>query len=66
MAYADRDVAGSRVVAIVMVAVILAAVGYAFVTGLAYQYVKKVQDNLETFDITEPPPPPLRGFCTTT
>ena len=58
MAYADRDVAGSRVVAIVVVSIILAAVGYAFVTGLAYQYVKKVSEKLNTFDVEEPPPPP--------
>lgn len=58
MAYADRDVAGSRIVAIVVVSVIVAALGYAFVTGLAYQYVKKVSEKLNTFDVTEPPPPP--------
>ena len=32
--------------------------GYAFVTGLAYQYVKKAQEKLNTFDVEEPPPPP--------
>jgi len=58
MAYADRNTSGSRAVAIVMVAIILAAVGYVFVTGLAYRYVKKVQDDLKTFDLNEPPPPP--------
>lgn len=58
MAYADREVAGSRIVAIVVVSIILAAVGYAFVTGLAYQYVKKVSEKLNTFDVNEPPPPP--------
>ncbi|MFZ5747429.1 MAG: energy transducer TonB [Pseudomonadota bacterium] len=58
MAYADRDVSGSRVVAIVLVAIIVAGLGYAFVTGLAYQYIKKAQENLKTFDIEEPPPPP--------
>lgn len=58
MAYADRDVAGSRIVAIVIVSIVLAAVGYAFVTGLAYQYVKKVSEKLNTFDVEEPPPPP--------
>lgn len=44
--------------AIVIVSIILAAVGYAFVTGLAYQYVKKVSEKLNTFDVIEPPPPP--------
>lgn len=58
MAYADRDVGGSRVVAIVVVAVILAVTGYAFVTGLAYQYIKKTTEKMDVFDIEEPPPPP--------
>ncbi|MBA17726.1 MAG: energy transducer TonB [Sphingomonas sp.] len=58
MAYADRNVSGSRMVAIIMVAVIVAGLGYAFVTGLAYQYIKKAQENLDVFDIEEPPPPP--------
>jgi protein TonB len=58
MAYADRDTTGSRMVAIVVVAIILAAVGYAFVTGLAYKYVKEVSKELNVIDIEEPPPPP--------
>lgn len=58
MAYADRDVSGSRVVAIVVVAIILAVVGYAFVTGLAYKYVKQVGKELNVIEIEEPPPPP--------
>ncbi|NIJ64863.1 protein TonB [Sphingomonas leidyi] len=32
--------------------------GYAFVTGLAYQYIKKQAEKLNTFDVEEPPPPP--------
>ncbi len=58
MAYADRNTSGSRVIAIVMVAVIVAGMGYAFVTGLAYQYIKKQAEKLNTFDVQEPPPPP--------
>jgi len=58
MAYADRDQSGNRMVAIVVVAVLLAALGYAFVTGLAYQYVKKVANKMDTFDVAPPPPPP--------
>ncbi|MCW4463311.1 energy transducer TonB [Sphingomonas sp. BT-65] len=58
MAYADRDVGGSRIVASVIVAIILAALGYVFVTGLAYQYIKKKAEEMSTFDIEEPPPPP--------
>ncbi|OYY90161.1 MAG: energy transducer TonB [Sphingomonas sp. 28-66-16] len=58
MAYADRNDGGNKVVAIVIVALIHAALGYAFVTGLAYQYVKKVSEKLNTFDVAPPPPPP--------
>lgn len=58
MAYADQKMSGSRIVAIVIVAVIHIALGYAFVTGLAYQYVKKVAEDLNAFDVEEPPPPP--------
>jgi len=58
MAYADQKMSSGKVVAIVIVALIHAALGYAFVTGLAYQYVKKAQEKLNTFDVEEPPPPP--------
>lgn len=58
MAYADRNNSGSRIVAIVVVAIIQGALGYAFVTGLAYNYVKKVAEKLNTFDVAPPPPPP--------
>lgn len=58
MAYADRNMSGSRVVALIIVALIHIALGYAFVTGLAYQFVKKAQENLKTFEVEEPPPPP--------
>lgn len=58
MAYSDQKMSGSKIVAIVIVALIHAALGYAFVTGLAFQYVKKVSEKLNTFDVEEPPPPP--------
>lgn len=58
MAYADRQDSGNKVVAIIIVALIHAVIGYAFVTGLAYQYVKKVSEKLNTFDVAPPPPPP--------
>lgn len=58
MAYADKNMSGSRVVALVIVALIHAVIGYAFVTGLAYQYIKKTQEQLTTFEVEEPPPPP--------
>ncbi|WBH16820.1 energy transducer TonB [Sphingomonas radiodurans] len=58
MAYSDQKMSGSKIGAIVIVALIHAALGYAFVTGLAFQYVKKVSEKLNTFDVEEPPPPP--------
>ena len=58
MAYADQKMSSGKIIAIVIVALIHAALGYAFVTGLAYQYVKKAQEKLNTFDVEEPPPPP--------
>lgn len=58
MAYADRNVGGSRAVAVVIVAILVALLGYAFVTGLAYDYVKKQLKELKTFEVDEPPPPP--------
>ena len=58
MAYADRQDNGTRIVAAVLVAILMAALGYAFVTGLAYQYVKKAAEKLNTFDVAPPPPPP--------
>ncbi|AGH50772.1 TonB family protein [Sphingomonas sp. MM-1] len=47
-----------RVVAIAIVALLHAVIGYAFVTGLAYNVVKKVAQDLKTFDVEEEPPPP--------
>ncbi len=65
MAYADQKMSGNRVVAIVIVALIHVAVGYALVTGLAYSAVKKAIERVTTVDIEEPeekppeePPPP--------
>ncbi|SFN74825.1 energy transducer TonB [Sphingomonas sp. OK281] len=58
MAYTDQKMSGGKIVAIVIVALIHAALGYAFVTGLAYQYVKKAQEKMTTFDVEPPPPPP--------
>jgi protein TonB len=49
---------GNTVVAIILVALIHLAVGYALITGLAYQTIKKAIEHVTTVDINEPPPPP--------
>ena len=64
MAYADQQMSGNRVIAIIIVALIHVALGYALITGLAYSAVKKAIERVTTVDIEEevpeeePPPPP--------
>ena len=57
MAYADQQMSGNRVVAIIIVALIHVGLGYALITGLAYDVVKEVAERVTTIDIEEPPPP---------
>jgi protein TonB len=45
-------------VAIAIVVMLHAALGYAFITGLAYNVVKKAVQDLKTFDVEDQPPPP--------
>ncbi|HEY9553431.1 energy transducer TonB [Allosphingosinicella sp.] len=58
MSYADQKMSSGRITAIIIVAALHAVLGYAFVTGLAYNVVKQVAQDLKTFDVTEEPPPP--------
>lgn len=64
MAYADQEMSGSRIVSIVIVALIHLVIGYLLVTGLAMSAVKTVVQRVTTVDIDEPepeeeePPPP--------
>src|SRR3712207_4607743 len=58
MAYADQRMSQGRIWAIVVVALLHAIIGYAFVTGLAYRVVKAATEDLKTFDVAEEPPPP--------
>ena len=68
MAYADQDqgLSTNRVVSIGIVALVHAGLGYALVTGLAFDAAKQVFEDLKTFDVQEdkpeepeePPPPP--------
>jgi protein TonB len=47
-----------RIGAIVIVALLHAILGYAFITGLAYSVIKQAAQDLKTFDVAEEPPPP--------
>lgn len=59
MSYANRkQMSSNRTVAIIIVALIHVVLGYALVTGLAYNVVKQAAEDLKTFDVEEEPPPP--------
>ena len=58
MSYVDQKMSNGRIAAIVIVALLHAIIGYAFITGLAYQVIKKTAEDLKTFDVVEEPPPP--------
>src|SRR3546814_11837297 len=58
MAYADHSQGSSRTISIIIVALIHAVLGYAFVTGLGMKYVKKAAPQLNVIDVQEEPPPP--------
>ena len=60
---------GNRITALVIVALIHVVVGYALVTGLAYEAAQKVIQKVTTVDIKEevkkeepPPPPPKKDL----
>ncbi len=66
MAYADQQMSGNRIIAIILVVLIHLALGYALITGLAYSAVSNIVERVTTIDIEEPepeepeeePPPP--------
>ncbi|WP_106638831.1 energy transducer TonB [Allosphingosinicella vermicomposti] len=58
MAYADQKMSSNRVMAIAVVALLHALLGYAFVSGLALKVAKQAVQDLKTFDVIEEPPPP--------
>jgi len=57
MAYADQQMSGNRIIALIIVGLIHVALGYALITGLAYEAVTKAIERVTTVDIEEPPPP---------
>jgi protein TonB len=48
----------NRTAAIVIVGLIHLVLGYAIITGLAYNVVKEKLEDLKTFDVEDEPPPP--------
>lgn len=58
MAYADQQQSSRRTVGLVLVILLHAALGYAFITGLAFNVIKKTAQDLNVFDVQEEPPPP--------
>lgn len=59
MSYAQRkEISGNRTAAIILVALIQVAFGYALISGFAINAAKKAIDELKTFDVEEEPPPP--------
>jgi len=67
MAYADQEMSGNRIASFVVVALLHVLVGYALVTGLAYEAVQQVVKKVTTVDIKKdepkkkPPPPPKKA-----
>jgi len=59
MAYADQPTMTPRkVVSIGLVVLLHVVIGYAFVTGLAFNVIKKAAQDLKVVDIKDQPPPP--------
>ncbi len=58
MSYVDQPISRGRVWAIAIVAILHALLAYAFVSGLAYRFVKGLNPDMKTFDVKEEPPPP--------
>lgn len=62
MAYADQQMSGNKITALIVVAILHVVVGYALVTGLAYSAFKKIKEVTTAVKIdpekTPPPPPP--------
>lgn len=58
MSYADQTMSTRKVVAIGIVALLHAVIGYAFITGLAINVIKHAAQDLKVVDIKDQPPPP--------
>lgn len=58
MSYVDQPISRGRMWAIAIVAILHALLAYAFVSGLAYKFVKAATEDLKVVDVKEEPPPP--------
>ena len=58
MSYSDQPISRGRVWAIAIVAILHALLAYAFVSGLAYKFIKSTTEDLKVVDVKEEPPPP--------
>jgi len=58
MSYVDQPISRGRVYAIATVAILHALLAYAFVSGLAYKFIKSTTEDLKVVDVKEEPPPP--------
>jgi len=59
MAYADQPTMTPRkAVAIGLVVLLHILIGYAFITGLAFNVIKKAAQDLKVVDVKDQPPPP--------
>lgn len=59
MSYAQKkQLSGNKTVALVIAVLLQVSLGYALVTGLAFNVIKKQIQNLKTFNVEQPPPPP--------
>lgn len=58
MAYADQqEMSSNRIISIVIVLILHALLGYALVTGLAYQGIQAIAKKMNVIDVKEEKPP---------
>src|SRR3712207_1737522 len=57
MSYLDQGMSPNKIWAIIIVGLIHALLGFAFVTGFANKFIKEATKDLDVFEVEEPPPP---------
>ncbi len=56
MAYADQQMSGNKIAAIVLVALIHIVIGYVLISGLAYEAYQEAVEKVTTIDVNEEEP----------